>query len=83
MIHFSLCITVSAGEQHFLHQQILISNMLLFSVATFNLKANRFYDPLQAFLFITIHNPGLFAVPTCIVFVTEPINALLNWLLGK
>ena len=33
-------------------------------------------------LFITVHDPGLFAVPTHIVFVVAPINALLNWLLG-
>ena len=74
---------VSAGEQHLLQQQILISDMLSFSVATFNLKANRVYDLLQAFLFITVHDPGLFTVPTRIVFVAAPINALLNWLLGK
>ena len=57
--------------------------MLSFSVATFNLKANKFYHPFQAFCFITVHDPGLFAVPTRIVFVVAPINALLNWLLGK
>jgi hypothetical protein len=34
-------------------------------------------------LFITVHDPGLFAVPTHIVIVAAPINALLNWLLGK
>jgi hypothetical protein len=44
-------LTVSAGEpeQRLLQQQILISNVLLFSVATFNLKVNRFYGPLPTF----------------------------------
>jgi hypothetical protein len=64
-------LTLSAGEQHFLQRQILISNMFPFSVGTFNLKANRFYNLLQAFLFITVYSPGLL-VPTRIVFVAEP-----------
>jgi hypothetical protein len=39
---------VSAGEseQPLLQQQILDSNVISFSVATFNLKVNRFCDPL-------------------------------------
>ena len=43
-------LTVSAGEQHVLQQKILISNVLSFSVATFNLKVNKFYyDPFLTF----------------------------------
>ena len=38
-------LTVSAGEQHLLQQQTLLFNVLSFSVATFNPKVNRFYDP--------------------------------------
>jgi hypothetical protein len=33
-------------------------------------------------LFITVRDPGLFAVPTRIVSIVAPINALLTWLLG-
>ena len=43
-------LTVSAGEQHLLQLQILISNVLSFSVATFNLKVNRAYDPFRPFV---------------------------------
>ena len=42
-------LTVSAGEQHVLQQQVLIFNVLSFSVATFNLKVNKFYDSFQTF----------------------------------
>ena len=75
-------LTVSAGEQHLLQQHILISNVFTFSVATFSLKVIGFYNPLHL-LFITVHGSGLFAVPTHIVFVAAPINAFLNWFLGK
>ena len=74
---------VAVGEQYSLPQRILISNVLSLSVAIFNPKVNRLYDPLQTGpFFITVGDPGLFAVPTRIVFVVAPINALLNWLLG-
>ena len=38
-------LTVSAGEQPSLQQQTLVFNLLVFPVATFNLKVYRFYDP--------------------------------------
>ena len=34
-------------------------------------------------LLITVGDQGLFTVPTRIVFIVAPVNALLNWFLGK
>ena len=76
-------LTVLAGEQQFFPAaKFHLQHALIFSRY---FQSQGKYDPLRTFFLklITVHGAGLFAVPTHIVFVAAPINALLNWLLGK
>ena len=59
-------------------------NLKLFIVFSRYFQSQGKKGPLQKKLYVHYRSsPGLFAVPTRIVFIATPTNAFLNWLLGK